>query len=341
MKPRDVKRSVRAQRVERSAGDAPSIGRVGRVPGTGLSKGVRRRRKRGESPGDRTRNNRKKVLIAWSAVFMLMALGVMMGAVWLWIRPNMNRAVAGDGGKGGSPTVQERVVSEFDSPSEQEALALVRQALRTRQAAAIKELFHTGSTGEKGVLKFLENMETMDGPVADVEWLSSIDANGMLIDGVVVKFEKDGAVQNRLALLTPDAEGKWKIDFDAFARTVVPSWDELLDGGAKQGLVRVIAARDSYFNGPFRDEREWDCYGMATPDRDEVLLGYCRKSSPQARAMERIVEADNAGGAAPSLNRATVEILRVEGASSRQFEISRVLAEDWIVGPVLFDEGFK
>jgi hypothetical protein len=338
MKPRDVKRSVRAQHFERSAGDAPSIGRVGRVPGTGLSKGVRRRRKRserGERGGNRARNNRKKVMMVWSSVFMVVALGVMLVAVWLWIRPNLNRSAVE------APTVLERVVSEFDSPSEEDALALVRQALRSRQASMIKDLFHTGSVGEKGVLKFLEAMEAEDGPVTDVEWLSSIDANGMLMDGVIVKFEKDRVSKNRLALLTPDEEGKWKIDFDAFARTTKPSWSQLLEGDAKQGLVRVIVAKDSYFNGPFRDEDDWECYGMATPDREEVLLGYCRKSSPQARAMARIVESESTENLAPTLNRATVEIVKVAGASSRQFEISRVLAEDWVVGPVAFDEGFK
>ena len=56
MKSRDIQRSVRAQRFDRSAGDAPSLGRVARVPGTGMPKGDRRRRRRGEGGrGDRER----------------------------------------------------------------------------------------------------------------------------------------------------------------------------------------------------------------------------------------------------------------------------------------------
>ena len=50
-----------------------------------------------------------------------------------------------------------------------------------------------------------------------------------------------------------------------------------------------MVAKDSYYNGPFRDETQWSCYGMASPDLDVVLLGYCRQGSPQAAAMERIV----------------------------------------------------
>jgi hypothetical protein len=36
-----------------------------------------------------------------------------------------------------------------------------------------------------------------------------------------------------------------------------------------------------------------------------------------------------------------MEIQRVEGAESRQFEILKVVAEDWVVGEVPFDEGFN
>jgi hypothetical protein len=174
-----------------------------------------------------------------------------------------------------------------------------------------------------------------------VEWLSSVDANGMLIDGVVVKTRKDDALRNRLALLTPDEFGKWKIDFDAFARTAEPPWDRLLEGNAPHARVRVIVAEDSYYNGPFRDDQVWACFGMASPDHDKVLLGYCRIGSPQERAMRKILEAGDDLAAGAAVNRVTIELKRVEGALPRQFELTRVLAEDWVMSSRDFDEGFK
>ena len=116
------------------------------------------------------------------------------------------------------------------------------------------------------------------------------------------------------------------------------------------GTVRVNVAKDTYYNGPFRDDRQWVCYGMVSPDTEVVMLGYCRKDSPQARAMERIVmdENDLPGGmqgglpaAAKAPKRATLEVRRVEGAEARQFEITRVLAQDWIVSAKPFDGNFK
>jgi hypothetical protein len=105
-------------------------------------------------------------------------------------------------------------------------------------------------------------------------------------------------------------------------------------------MVRVIVARDSYYNGPFRDDREWLCFGMASPDAEVILLGYCRKDSPQARAMERMFPKDdelNGDTRRKMVIRATLELKRPPGAETRQFEITHVLAEDWVLSDVPFD----
>ncbi|RPJ35645.1 MAG: hypothetical protein EHM17_01805 [Verrucomicrobiaceae bacterium] len=239
-----------------------------------------------------------------------------------------------------APLALKHNVSQFESPSEDHALDLVKQALALRDAAGVERFFRPGSAQSADVISFLQNMEVLDGAVTGYQWLSSMDANGLLLDGVLVSTAKDGAPRNRLALLTPDEAGVWKIDFDAFARTVKPSWSGLMAEGRAQGLLRVIVAKDSYYNGPFRDEAEWLSYGMASPDSELILLGYCRKGSSQARAMERIISEEKEG-AERRLNRVTLEVLRPEGAEARQFEITRVLAEDWVLGGKPFDEEFQ
>jgi hypothetical protein len=204
----------------------------------------------------------------------------------------------------------------------------------------VEKYFHPGAAGPAAVTAFLSGMEEQDGAVTGCQWLSSMDANGLLIDGVLVSTSKDDVPRNRLALLTPDDKGVWKIDFDAFARTVKPSWDGLLSAEGGQGVARVIVAKDSYYNGPFIDESVWVSYGMASPDTGEILLGYCRKDSPQARAMERIVSSAGVGDNR-RLNRATLELRRPQAAEKRQFEIIRVLAEDWALGKEPFDAAFE
>lgn len=108
-----------------------------------------------------------------------------------------------------------------------------------------------------------------------------------------------------------------------------------------QGLVRILFAKDSYFNGPYQDETRWDCYGMASPDQEEVLLGYCLKDTPQARAMAQIMANKRPFAAEGNLCRATLEIRREAGGESRQFEITRVWAADWVMSATAFDETFQ
>lgn len=338
MKFRGVQRSVRSQRFDRSAGDAPSIGRVARLPGTGLPKGERRKRRRGErGGGDAIRSKQRQVMLTWSLILVLLALSGLGTAVWFWLRQSMNRETSAKGGSPVERVIEKRVASRFESPTEREALDLVRRALSVRDPASVAEYFRPGAASPEKVIGFLRNMEVEDGAVEGMTWLSSMDANGLLIDGVLVKTIKDGQLRNRLAFLTPDEKGKWKIDFDGFARTVEPSWGELLEGKAGEGLVRVIVAADSYYNGPFRDESQWVCYGMVSPDTEVVMLGYCRKGSAQAEAMAGIVSVGDSLPGTHSPRRATLKIRRIEGAESRQFEIARVMAEDWVMSVRPFD----
>lgn len=341
MKRRDIQRAIRTRRYERSAGDAPSMGRVARVPGTGLPKGERRKKRRGERGGDRLRNNRYKVMLTWWVVLVVFAIGILIGAVWFWLLPNMRRSAAAGGGAAAKAPAEERVVSRFASPSEEAALNLVKRAVKVRDPGMVAEFFHPGTTPPGEVVRFLAGMQALDGAISGFVWLSSMDANGLLIDGVAINSIRDDVNRQRLVFLTPDETGKWKIDFDSFARTVKPSWSDLLEKNAGLALVRVYAANDSYYNGPFRDETQWVCFGMASPDTHLILLGYCRKGSSQEAAMERVVsgrDARNGGGAS---KRVTLEIRRQEGAEPRQFEITRVLAEDWVMSAVPFDETSK
>jgi hypothetical protein len=336
MKSDGIKRSVRAHRYDRSTGDAPNIGRVARMPGTGMPLVKRRRRSQRGEGGWLSGEDHQKVFLKWTMLFAAVAMLLLGGVLWLWLSPK----IAAKGDLAALSPVEDdsdvRVIARFSSPSEPDALAMVKRALAARDPAAIDHLFRTGSSGPQEILRFLENLESVDGKVSGYEWLGSLDANRLSIEGVQVNFEKAGVMSNRLALLTPDANGKWKIDFDAFARTATPPWKEILENRAEKAVVRVLVGKDSYFNGPFHDENQWVCLGMASPDTDALLLGYCKAGAPQAAAIDWILSKGEL-----KFFRATLELRRVEGAEARQFEISRVLAQDWIVSDVPFDEGFR
>lgn len=336
MKSDGIRRSVRSSSRERVAGDAPDLGRVARTPGTGMPKGERKKRRTSKSLRRlRNKNLRKKVVATWTILLGIAALFGLSFAVWQGMKFNRED----DALTLLAPTVkapsQTAEIPRVPSLPEDEAIALVRKGLSLRDPAKLTDYFRPGEIPPDRQIEFLRKIEVVDGRVDHFEWLGNLDANGLIIDGVLVAFESDGLPRNRLAELVAGTDGKWKIDFDAFARTVTPSWGDFLAGTVPVAKVRVYVASDSYYNGPFKDENDWQCVGLASPDTEEILIGYFRKHSPQGDAMKWLVSKD------ATLNRAVLEIRRTEGAEHRQVEISRVLAEDWVIGDKPFDERFK
>ncbi len=321
MKTRDVQRGIVSPN-NREDGNSLKLGRV-----------VRMRHSDRTSPTQRFRRgaghdhpSRRKVIPMWSAVLSVVTLIIMGLAVSFWLLPYLSRKQPEESsGPLISYTSQAMVVSKFPSPSREQTLDLVKLAIANRDPNQLESLFRMGSANRTEVLDFLKTSDQRDGLVDHYEWLSSMDVDGLLMEGVLVVYKGKDKPVERLAILTPDEAGTWKLDFEAFARTVKPSWNDLLEKGADQAVVRVFVGKDVYFNGPFSDDKQWVCYGIASPDTDVVLRGYCKVGSTLAASMDRLFSDGK------NLSRATVEIRRVTEGEARQFEIVRLMATDWVV----------
>ena len=336
MKSDGIRRSVRSSSRERVAGDAPDLGRVARTPGTGMPKGERKKRRTSKSLRRlRNKNLRKKVIATWTILLGVAAISGLGVAVWQGMKFNREADALTSLTPAVKAPTEIAEIPRAPSLPEDEALALVRKALAIRDPAKLADYFRPSQTPPDRQIEFLRKIEVVDGRVDHFEWLGNLDANGLTIDGVLVAFENSGLPRNRLAELVAGTDGKWKIDFDAFARTVTPSWSDFMAGTVPVAKVRVYVASDSYYNGPFKNESDWQCVGLASPDTEEILIGYCRKHSPQGDAMKWLLSKD------ATLKRAVLEIRRIDGAEDRQVEISCVLAEGWVIGDKPFDERFK
>ena len=283
--------------------------------------------------------NRRRVLLIWSLILCLTTVAVVGGFMMFWLRGHASSKAAG---KNAYSDENVRIVSKFVAPGQDEALDLVKRALATRDPGAVASFFHCGEASPAEVVEFLAATAARDGQIERYIWLSSMDVDGLQMEGVLVTYPGKIPAGERLAFLTPNDAGAWKVDFDAFARTSKPPWKELLEGRADHAQVRVFVGRDEYFNGPFADESKWVCFAMVStesnqllPEGHEMLRGYCRVNSAQAKAMERIFT-DGA-----RTHRTTLEISRTQGADPRQFEITRVLAEDWVLPPKPLDGQFQ
>lgn len=258
--------------------------------------------------------------------FRLLLLGVgcigVTAAVWL------GTSAFGGAGKA-DPASSAGPVREF-ALDEGEALALVRRALAVRDPVEMAGAILPGSASADDVMEFLEGIPEKDGAVTKMFWMGTMDGSAPL-EGVTVVFDKAGEQSNRLALLTPGDDGKYRLDFEAFARWAQPGWNEILAGHSGPAVVRVFIGPERYYNGSFHDEDGWRCVGMASPDVGEILFGYVKADSPQDAAIRTLFKD------ARDAVRVVLKVRRPEGAESRQFEIVSVLARDWARGPISFD----
>lgn len=328
MKPSRVQRNVRPS--TRTPGDAPTIGRVTKLMDRG---------ERLAGAGPQRHGQKKPVNIltkGWLIGVGVLAMGVLIAVIGIWTlgRAKPSPSQAGprlvEGIRAPSPDIELRLNPE-------EALSIARQAVSARTEREVEAHCFPGNTAIDEVLRYLSET-TAAASEGEFQLLQTMDTNGLPMQNVLVTYpDVSGNSTNRLVMLTPDVEGVWKMDFAAFARLAEPSWEDFLAARSDSIVLRVFVEKDTYYNGMFSDERRWVCFGMVSPELPDLLMGYCEHGTPVAKALYSLLR--QAGGS-PVL-RVTLELQRVEGAEARQFIISRILAEDWVVREPYFDERFE
>lgn len=323
MKTKDFQRDITPP-AKRQLGGSHDLGRLARVRDKELDHAVRKRGSGRQSKhGSATQpgNPASQVSIVVLSILGAAVLGIFL-TIWTMLRAGgADEGVAKASSEENAST---RVASRFPSPSESEAVAIVKRALSQRDPARISKQVRLGAASAEEASRFFSELEKRDGVISRYDWLSSMDQGSTLIEGVSVTFEKDHLKGQRLAMLTPDEQGVWRLDYESFARRVSPSWEEILRGEAPKATVRVLVGEDSYFNGPF-SEGVWACFGLASPDVDEVMHSYCKVGSAEEIALKNLFKDGT------RLCRAVLELRRVADAGPRQFEVSKVIAADWLV----------
>ncbi|WAC19202.1 hypothetical protein OVA24_18405 [Luteolibacter sp. SL250] len=337
MKDKGISRDV-GSGARRTRGEDPGLGGFHRASGhlpettthsAPSSKGERRRRRvpdDGRYPDGKDDKRTKSAMMIWTMLLGAGGIVVITMALFLWLKSEGDgrKDAAAAGGKAADLVRIDKPV-ETKKLGDADAVALATEALAARTDAEILQVIDPGPVPAAEVGEFLKVLEDREGSITGYDVMARLDSPREDMAGVVVSSEKDGKKGNRIALFTPDGTGRWKMDFPAFSRMAVPSWGDLLSGKAESAVVRVYVERDQYFNGPFSEADGWTCYGVASPDVDRLLFGYCKKGGDQDRAILSLLDIRK-------MARVTVVLGRAEGADGRQFVIKRVLAHDWLVG---------
>lgn len=278
----------------------------------------------------------RKFLVRVSFVFSVVSLVLILGSVFLYFR---KRDVSNPSGReeAFARVFMEESADEIHkgSLSAEDAVELVRTALQNRDVSLVGGFFILGASAAtpQEAIELLDRIEKKDGPFHGFEPLGAKATRTGIAKEVVVTSLKDGLYSDRLAQLIL-RDGRWLIDLDSYARHASPSWEAILDRKCDVAIARVLVCRDSYYNGERYREDLWKCYALISPDVDEILFGYAARGSAQEEAMDRIVAKEE------EFHRAIIELSINQEQGSKQFEISRVLADDWLMGDCHFDASF-
>jgi hypothetical protein len=226
-----------------------------------------------------------------------------------------------------------KLIEGVPAPEPQVMEDLVKRLLAARTAAEVEPLVRPGALSPAAIAARLPDLERQDGKIRRIRYLRPIDSLCLRLESVLVTFDSG---RNRIALLSPDEEKRWRIDFDGYTRRAEPEFAELMSGAAEEATVRVQVIPDNYYNGPYLDDEAWACFALPSPDHETMIFGYVARGSRQHAAIARsLVRSERRwqGG----MQRMTLRIRRA-GTDPRQFEIVRVLADDWAVGAQPLDE---
>ncbi len=316
----------------RKFGDAPAIGNVSRTSGEKPPSLQRR--------SVRTSHKKKypKHFLAWSILIVSAVVSLLIVSIVKQIRDKVQ--ITQPASQYDKPINLDLIFekeenSDLPDLKSDEAISIVTQALANRDPSLIQNFFILGKDHdpEQAMAELIRIMDA-EGEMSRTEWLGLKFPNGSTVMQVMVYTAIDGKENARIAEFAPGSDGKWRIDLDAYLRKCVPPLEDVVSGKSETSLVRVFVAEDSFYHGMYYDETEWKVYGLASPDIADILYAYVKRGSSQDKALRRIIDTDE------SLHRATLSIIKHPNSGPRQFEITRVIAENWIIGEKDFDESF-
>lgn len=324
---------IQAGTDSRKFGEAPILGKVPRSPASAV------RSPKGKVFRKRRRKKLSKAVIAWTCLIAFVSACVLAVIIAAYFRAAATPFEAPPGSSTYPTELEDLFFDEksSDMPTldPEQALGIVKAAFENRDPAFVADHFLLDSlTDPNEALRVLAHVRETEGDTTSMKWIGEIYCNGMHRGQVVLFMDNGERQRNRLAQLLVGNDGRWRIDLDSYLRIVSPDWKTILSSQSGTSLVRVFLAPDSYYNGIYADESEWRAYALASPDVEDILYGYAKHGSSQHKAIARILSSEHPP------HRATLRILKNPESGARQFEISRVVAENWVVGDNDFDEAF-
>lgn len=274
---------------------------------------------------DKYDKRRRETLFRTVAIGVLALIGM---AIIMVVGLNRDRVKSDTVWRDPSADLFVAPVQTMIPPTEEEALDLVGKVLAMTKVEQFGSRVRLGGMTAEQALEFLRHREERDGKLKRMDWIGNMDSNGIQIEAVQMVFE-DETKPPRRALLTPNKNGDWQVDMASLANwNSVPLERFLAEPGSEADL-RVVIARDNYYNGDYSSDQEWAAFRLVSPESETTLIGYCPKDGPVDLAISRLLKE-------AVYCRVALRVRKAVVPGNKQCEILSVLSEDWIIsGPPL------
>jgi len=143
--------------------------------------------------------------------------------------------------------------------------------------------------------------------------------------GTAMLYQEVLIGSHRLPLILINQGNDWLVDYPTLAGHNNSSWDSLQKTKPLEAKVRVSLKRGKRFSPGFEDSQVWLHYELSNPNWPLKLDGYVRRKTEPARRMAAI-----RNGQSPFGSQATLILQRGKKHLSRTFEITEVLADNWL-----------
>ncbi len=322
-----------AERIKpRKVGDAPAIGNVQMVS----AEKTTLRRRRSASPKQKKKITHRS--FAWSVLAIFFVISVLIIAIVRNVRNKVLIPLAANQTE--KPIDLDKVFEDAENSDStdlksDEAIKIVTQALANRDPALIHDFFILGE-GENPVevMEDLIRIRETEGEITQTEWLALKFPSDSNARQVIVHSAREEIEQTRRAQLIRGSDGKWRIDLHAYLRKCDPSLKEIISAQSGTFIVRMFIAEESSYRGIYSDRSQWRAYSLASPDINDALYAYAKRGSSQDKALRSILLTHE------NFHHSTLSIVKQANSEPRQFEISRVIAANWIIGEEDFDKSF-
>ena len=324
MKPKHIQRDV-SKPVQIKGAPSASSARVGKVARIHRNfqtdvngKGSRSSR----NPRDRNLDLRRYILYTLIAAGVLLLIGI----IWVFYGQNRNSPLITNA------DAARAEVFRVSPPTTKASAEMMKMFLDAESPSAMESLVRLRDTNIDEIFQLVQDVKSKENDVESIEWAGSEQLSDVSLELIEVVF-RSGA--KRMGYITyDDNSGKWLIDAESFTYYLSKPWSEIIGQGKCQVKIRATAMPDGYYNGVFRDEKEWLCLSLQIPGQEDSLYGYLRLNSDCYYAMAQIYRS----GSAYTI---VADLSRDAGMEPRQYEIKKIISHGWIETDVEFSSLFK